>query len=192
MVAGRLNFAASLDPWSDWEIQTTLEMKHSVHFYQSANKWEWDWGAEQPGVMDARLTPLLLCMGWGLLQLCKAQIPSLIYLLTTLLFCTVENCTSHGMRARNWNNVWAGHVPQGPGADLLYNHVAPSSWHCSPNLWDGGWMCSTASVAPCSSSRLRAHITPNLELLRLLRLCLTGNIPLCEVLGVAGERCHIL
>lgn len=153
-----------------------------VRFYQSANTREWELGAEQSGVTNARLTPLVLCTGWGLPQLCKAQIPNLICLPAALLFCTAVNCTSHGMRAGSWNNAWAGHVPQGPEANLLYFHVALSSWtwHCSPSPWDWGWMCSTASVALCSSSRLRAHVTPNLELLRLLSLCLIGNIPLCE------------
>lgn len=136
--------------------------------------------------MNVRLASLLLCTGWGLLQLCRAQIPDLICLPAALSFCTVVNCARHGMRASNWNNVWAGRVPQGPGADLLYCHVALSSatWHCSPGPWDGGWVCSTVSVAPCSSPRLRAHITPNLELLRLPRLYLTGNIPLWEAFWV--------
>lgn len=171
-----------LAPRSDWEIQAMLDRqmkwRQLVHFYQSANKWEWWWelGAR---VMNARLTPLLLCTGWGLLQLCRTQIPNLTCLPTALSFCTAVNCTHHRMRAGNWNNVWVGHVPQGTGADLFYCHAAlsPVTWHCP---WDGGWMCSTASVAPCSSSRLRAHVTPNLELLRLLSLCLTGNIPLWE------------
>lgn len=167
-------------------LDSQLKGRKLVPFYQFADKWEWGLGGKQPGVMNARLTPLLLCTVWDLLQLCKAQTPNLICLPTALSFYTVVNCTSDRRRARDWNNVWAGHVPQGPEADLLYCHVALSSstWHCSPSPWDGGWMCSTASVAPRSSSRLRAHVTPNLELLRLLSLYLIGNIPLCSAFWV--------
>lgn len=171
-------------------------MKNLVDFYQSANKWEWELGANQPGVMNAGVTPLLL---WQ----CEASCSCAELKYQTWSVCLLHSCFAQLSiaRVRGWgpkrNSVWAGHVPHGPEADLL----CCGMWRCHLHHGDksaprAGGMEAGCAVqclwhrallqARCPRSAQAGAAAPPQPLPNREHPIMWG------FWGVAGESCHML
>lgn len=143
--------------------------------------WEWELAGKQLGEM----------LGWLLYRCARCEASCIC---AKHKYQTQSGCLFHSHFAWLWVMGWRPVTERVYGPEMC--HMDPKQidfvalWHrrhhpdtVPPGPWDGGWVCSTAPVAPCSGFWLRAPFTPSLELLRLPRLYLIGNIPLCELFG---------